>query len=135
MPAPVGFALLLLVPVAVLLWSHAEQIRIALGRGRRSPRLRRATSSPSPALPVLAVFESARRFLYAQEQPLPPLQACLVGVVAYFAWIEIGLAATSDPVGAAIAIVCTHLTMLSRCSCCSPSVARTNRRPGPACRL
>ena len=109
----VGFALLLLVPVAVLLWSHAEQILIALGQEPAVAAFAtRYLLALSPALPVLAVFESARRFLYAQEQPLPPLQACLVGVVAYFAWIEIGLAATSDPVGAAIAIVCTHLTML-----------------------
>ena len=62
----VGFALLLLVPVAVLLWSHAEQILIALGQEPAVAAFAtRYLLALSPALPVLAVFESARRFLYA----------------------------------------------------------------------
>ena len=103
-------ALIFLAP-AVLVWIFVEQVLVVLGQPAMAARL--ATSflhTLIPALPFNAVFEAARRFLYAQNVAQPPLYAALVGLVLHPFWLE-ALIGAFGFIGGPLAMLTTYATM------------------------
>jgi MATE family multidrug resistance protein len=102
--------LLFLLP-ASLLWAFAERALIALDQPPATATLAATfLRALIPVLPINAIFESTRRFLYAQERSMPPLYAALLGLASHFLWQEL-LVGAFGLVGGGLACVATHCTM------------------------
>lgn len=120
-PAEVGLSaqravlcsLLFLLP-ALPVWGHAEAILVALGQPAEAARLAALFLSVLlPALPVMAVFEAARRFLYAQDVRGPPLVAAALGLLLHPLWMEAFIVRLRlGYVGGPLAMLVTHCVML-----------------------
>ena len=96
----------------VPLWVLAESILVALGQppdvaafGALYMRLL------LPGLLPFAVFEAARKFVYAQELRTPPLLAATIGLCAHYFWLELWCALVGVAIGAPIALSCTYATL------------------------
>lgn len=103
-------ALLFLTPMAIV-WFYAERLLMALGQPANAARL--ATTfvhALIPALPISAIFEASRKFLYAQDVSRPPLYAALFALVLHPLWLEL-LCRAFGFVGGPLALLVTHSTM------------------------
>ena len=84
---------------------------MALGQPANAARL--ATTfvhALIPALPISAIFEASRKFLYAQDVSRPPLYAALCLLVSHPLWLEL-LCRAFGFVGGPLALLVTHSTM------------------------
>ena len=104
-------AILFLLP-AMALWSYAEDILLALGQPPRASELAASYLQVLlPALPIQAVFESSRRFLYAQSIRWPPLLAAAIGTALHPLWLTL-LVDRIGFTGGPLAILCTHTVFM-----------------------
>ena len=100
-----------LLPTAPL-WVFAHPILVALGQppdvARFSARYMRLLL---PGLAPYAIFEAARKFVYAQNLRSPPLLSAAVGLASHFLWLEVWCWALDVGVGAPLALCSTYATM------------------------
>ena len=102
--------LALLVPTAPL-WIFATEILTALGQPPDVAALaQRFMLLLLPALPPFAVFEVARKYVYAQDIQWPPLPAAVIGLASHALWLRVTSAALG-PAGAPLAPCLTYSTM------------------------
>lgn len=121
-------ALLFLAPAAFL-WIFSERILLALGQPPLAANLASSFLHVLvPALPLNAVFEATRKFLYAQNCSGPPLYAGLLALALHPLWQELTIRAFGF-IGGPLALVITHATMsiglLIFCACRKPHVPGT----------
>ena len=103
-------ALLFLAPAAVV-WVFSERILLALGQPPLAANLASSFLHVLvPALPLSAVFEATRKFLYAQNVIWPPLYAALLALALHPLWQEVTIRAFGF-IGGPMALVVTHATM------------------------
>lgn len=100
-----------LIPVSAV-WLNAELVLLALGQPREVAAIAASfLKSMLPALPVQTVFETAKRFLYAQGITWPPVLAACSGVGGLLLWLG-PLVEARGFHGATLALLLAHTTML-----------------------
>ena len=103
-------ALALLVPT-VPLWIWASEILVALGQPAEVAALaQHYMLLLLPGLAPFAVFEVARKYVYAQGLLWPPLPAACVGLASHALWLR-AASALLGPSGAPLAPCLTYTTM------------------------
>ena len=103
-----AFAFLL--PTAPL-WLYSSEILVALGQPPEVAAVARWNMLLLlPGLVPFAIFEVARKFVYAQGLQWPPLPAACVGLVSHALWLEVACALLGED-GAMLAPFFTFSTM------------------------
>ena len=104
-------AIVFLLPTAPL-WIYAEAILAALGQ---PPDVARFGAQYMrlllPGLLPFAIFEAARKFVYAQGLRTPPVFSACLGLAALFVWLEVWCALLGVRAGAPVALSCTYATL------------------------
>jgi MATE family multidrug resistance protein len=103
----VATAFLFLAPATVT-WAYAPQLLDALGQPPEAARLAGTFLHVLLfALPLMAVFEASRRFLYAQNVRWSPVVAAAVSTALHPVWQEV-LVGAYGFVGGPLAMLCTY---------------------------